>query len=702
MTMFNPREILLVVVLLMGSLKLSMSESLEIEVIKGSTKQQVEDRVITGRYSIDDLLEAAQILLNEKRWVEAQRSLEVAQQMRPKDLSIKKALAQIYQETKQWDQLDALAKSVSSYLLPGGVEDDFYETMLSIAIRLNAKDDPDFAWNSFIKLYTTLKDKPGRLSNRIRELEELTYVPFLSRIYQFMEGRKIYGDFLWGRVGDYFLVQGDFSRAVYFLDKEISKSQFNRAYLYSQALAHFSLRQLSKAHVFINLALALNTDQEVISKSKALQRALETETYSFSWEEVRLEADYYFQFGEKDLGLKRLQELLLGTDRNPHQLVVLGKILLGYPEEWHTWLEGRDFLLQYANSTKPRFELLFECAQILYQQGFLEELTPILGKMEKIDPKKLQNSEEIEKFQRDVATRLYDDFKLMEGRVEDSELKDVLLTLIRFNPGIKELYIALGELMVRRAVDFKEGSLFYSESFQKDVETALILFEKAPRDHWNSALLQYFMGRLYGYVKSDTRQYSREIAYFKRAIERDKNLFAAKVGLAQVYFDAGFYRQSFRQATMVIEDKKVDQKWSEEAQKIARVAYRAAASQAYAEENHFLVLDYLGRAIALNGGETLDHESSLWYANALVYAEEYEKSDSFLDQMLQKYGEDSQIYYLLALTHERLYKLEDAMIYYQKAIDAGVEGNLFVEQCRQNLEHLREIVAYRDQELEVQ
>ena len=160
-----------------------------------------------------------------------------------------------------------------------------------------------------------------------------------------------------------------------------------------------------------------------------------------------------------------------------------------------------------------------------------------------------------------------------------------------------------------------------------------------------------------------------------------------------LFRSAGFYRQSFRQAIQVEEQVNVDEKWREKARHTARSAYREAASQAFGEENHFLVLDYLNRAIALNGGEPLDRESSLWYANALVYAEEYEKSASFLEMMLEKYGDDTQIYYLLALTSERLYKLKEAMGHYQKALDVGEEGNLFVEQCRQSLEHLKEIIS---------
>jgi len=680
-------------------LPVRFSEKLEIQALENPVKTRIEEKVAAGKYSFEDLMEAGKILLGEKKWLEAQKPLEVAQEIKPRDLGIKKALSRIYQETGQMDKLAALAKSVSSYLLPGGKEDDFYETMLTLSIRLHARENEEFAWSTFLKLFTTLKDKPGRLSRRIQELEPLTYVPFLSRIYQFLEDRKIYDDFLWGRVGDYFLVQGEFSRAVYFLEKEMEKEEFDYVYLYSQALAFYSLRQFTKAHIFSNLALALNKDEKVKSKIKSLQRALEDHSYSFSWDEVRTEADYYFQFSEKPLGLSKLKELLLGSTRNPQSLVAMGKILLGYPEEWQTWNDGRDFLLQYLESSNPDFDLLLECARVLYQKGYIEELTPILGKMEEIDPNRAANSEDYARFQKEVARSLHEDFQLMEARAEDSELKGILKLLIRFNPSLKEPYISLGSLVERQAARYRKSPGVYPQDFQNDVESVIVLFEKSPPRLWGSAQFQYFIGKFYGFLSSSKRQYSREIAHLKRALQKKPKFQAARVGLAQVYLDSGFFRQAFHQAEKALQMENLSDSLGVEARGIARKAYRESASQAYGEENYFLVLDYLQKAYLLNNEEPLDRESSLWYANSLVYAEQFEKGDLYLKGMLKRYGEDPEIYYLLALSSEGVYKLKDAAGFYQKAIDVGEKGNLFVEQCRKNLEHLNEIMRNRALEL---
>ncbi len=672
------------------------SETLDIEKAGKSSVRKLQEAVAAGRYSFEDLSEAGRILYQEKKWLEAQRVLEIAQEIRPKDLEIKKALAKIYQVTEQSERLAALAESVASYLLPGGEEDEFYEKMLTVSIRLNARGNQEFAWKIFMRLFTTLKDRPGRLSKRIKELEQVTYVPFLSRIYRFLQDRNLYGDFLWGRVGDHYLVQGEFSKARFFLEQEFRKRKFDRVYLYSQALALFSLREFSLAHIFVNVALALNSDEKVISKTRALKRALQDHPYGFSWEDVRKEADLYFEFHEKTLGLKKLQELLLSTEENPENLIRIGRILLEYPERWNTWSDGRNYLVAYSQVPRAKFDLLLDSASLLYKKGYIEELAPLLRRMEQVDPRAAKESETFKRFRAQVAKTLHRDLKLLEAQSEPAELAEILKLLIRFDASLKEPYLSLGSLMERRADELRQGTKILHENFQKEVQSVTALFERAPRNLWKTKELQYYLGKFYGLSSPSKRRYSQEITHLKRALKEDPQFHKARIGLAEVFLDSAFYRQAFLQAEMALGASKIPEDLLVKARNIGLKSYRESASQAYAEENYFLTLDYLKKAFHLNGDTAIDRESSLWYAHSLIYAEQHNDASEFLSKLLTQFGGDPEIYYLLALSREGVYKLKEAMSYYRKALEFGKEGDLFVEQCRKNLKHLEEIQEKQD------
>jgi hypothetical protein len=129
-----------------------------------------------------------------------------------------------------------IAESVSSYLLPESEEDLFYEKMLTLSISLNSKNKPKFAWATFLRLKNSMIKKPGRFTALIKKLEMSVYVPFLAKIYRYLQQNSDYDGFLWGKLGEYYLSKNAHDQADKFLRLEFRKRKFDRRLLYAYAL----------------------------------------------------------------------------------------------------------------------------------------------------------------------------------------------------------------------------------------------------------------------------------------------------------------------------------------------------------------------------------------------------------------------------------------------------------------------------------
>mgnify|MGYP004154685739 CR=1 FL=1 len=56
-----------------------------------------------------------------------------------------------------------------------------------------------------------------------------------------------------------------------------------------------------------------------------------------------------------------------------------------------------------------------------------------------------------------------------------------------------------------------------------------------------------------------------------------------------------------------------------------------------------------------------------------------------------------QILYLMALSQEGVYKLDEAVLWYDKVIALGPADNMFVQECEKNRDNLKEIINTKGQ-----
>ena len=189
------------------------SQTIKMERSDGLNSLKIEDDLASGKYSFEDLYEGAIILFEKNELDRAQKLFELASQIQPKNLKIYKYLALIYERTDQQVRLGILADAISTFLLPEGQDDEFYETMLTASIVLNSRKDPESALKTFLRLQATLRNKPGRIRKIVKDLERKAHFPFLAKIYASLLKNNLYDEFKWGELGDYFLYRGDKGQA---------------------------------------------------------------------------------------------------------------------------------------------------------------------------------------------------------------------------------------------------------------------------------------------------------------------------------------------------------------------------------------------------------------------------------------------------------------------------------------------------------
>ena len=176
---------------------------------------------------------------------------------------------------------------------------------------------------------------------------------------------ELYTEFKWGELGDYFY-RGDNVQARKFLEFELDHIDFEPRFLYSYALILFNQREFPMSQVYINLGLKLNDDALVISKLRKLQTNLSEYIYDVGSDQIRKEAELLFKYGRKELGIKRMEELVLLSSQDSRTYFEIGRILLKYPRDFNTWSDGRDYIIRYSKFDDLSFEeLLLACELLL-------------------------------------------------------------------------------------------------------------------------------------------------------------------------------------------------------------------------------------------------------------------------------------------------------------------------------------------------
>ena len=684
--------------------QISFSETIKMERSSGLNELKIEKELTSGKYSFEDLYEGAVILFDKNELDRAQTLFELASQIRPKNLKIYKYLAQIYERTGQQVRLGILADAISSFLLPEGQDDEFYETMLIASIVLNSRKNPKNALKTFLRLKETLRNKPGRVRRIVKTLEKKAHFPFLSRVYASLLKSNIYDEFKWGELGDYFLYRGDTVEAKKFLEFELDHVDFEPRFLYSYALILFNQREFAMSQVYINLGLKLNDDSLVINKLKELQTNLAEYIYDVGSDQIRKEAELLFKYGRKDLGIKRMEELVLLSNKDSKTYFEIGRILLKYPRDFNTWSDGRDYIIRYSQFNNLNFEELLSACELLFKRAMFEDMASILKIVEQRFPKKSQGSNRMKVFKSKVIEALQDGIRLFETHSSQNELRQYLYLLIEFDAYLPSAYIKLGELIegeLRREIQARSK---LSNQTIKNTDNFLSKMEKfALRKHVKESQLHYLRGKLTTYYPLGQRQLSSEIASFKRSLELKPDHHLARLALAKNYHQLSFYRQSVKilEPLMVLEKSENYLKYHQEASDLYIKNNIQSASTAYSNENYFLVLEYMLKAMELNNNKLVSLESTIWLGYAYFYSERHEQNIELLEQALDVYGEESEVLYLMALSKEGLYKLEEAVVWYDKVRKLGPPEDMFVKECVKNMENLQEILKYdrNDQEL---
>ena len=684
--------------------KNTCSQTFKTERSNSLSELRVENELAAGKYSFEDLYEGAVILFEKNELDRSQTLFELASQIQPKNLKIYKYLAQIYERTGQQVRLGVLANAISSFLLPEGENDEFYETMLISSIVLNSRKKPREAFKIFLKLKATLRDKPGKIRKIVKTLEKKAHFPFLAEIYMSLLKKDLYDEFKWGELGDYFLYRGEKSKARKFLEFELEHEDFEPRFLYSYALILFNQREFPMSQVYINLGLKLNDDPLVIRKLKELQTNLSEYIYDVGTNQVRKEAELLFKYGRKDLGIKRMEELVLLSSQDSKTYFEIGRLLLQYPRNFNTWSNGRDYLVRYSQFDGLSFTELLSACELLFIRSMFEDMASILKTLEQRFPKKSRSSNRMQTFKSKVLDSLKDSIRLFETHSSKNELRQYLYLLIDFDPYLRSAYVRLGELIEDDLKREKRARSLLSNETMKTTDAFLSKLEKQGlRRNPKESQLHYLRGKLTTYYPMDKRQLSAEIASFKRALELKPSHHMARLALAGNYHQLGFYRQSVKVLEPLVISKKLegDEQYRKDAIDLYVKNNIQSASNAYSNENYFLVLEYMLKALELNNNKLVSLDSTLWLGYAYFYSERHEQNIELLEQALDIYGEESELCYLMALSKEGLYKLEEAIIWYDKVIKIGPPENLFVQECVKNMENLQEIIKYGREEQEL-
>ena len=216
------------------------------------------------------------------------------------------------------------------------------------------------------------------------------------------------------------------------------------------------------------------------------------------------------------------------------------------------------------------------------------------------------------------------------------------------------------------------------------------------RKYVKESQLHYLRGKLPTYYPKSKRQLSSEIVSFKRTLELKPEHHLARLALAKNYHELSFFRQSARvlEPLVILEISDKNRAYKEEAIDLYIKNNIQSASTAYSNENYFLVLEYMLKALELNNNKLVDLESTVWLGYAYFYSERHQQNIEILEQALDLYGEESEILYLMALSKEGLYKLQDAIALYDRVIKLGPPEDMFVQECVKNMENLQEILRH--------
>ncbi len=679
-------------------------QTIKMERSNGLSEVKIKNELASGKYSFDDLYESAIILFEKNELAKAQTLFELASQIQPKNLRIYKYLAQIYERTGQQVRLGILADTISSFLLPEGEDDQFYETMLIASIVLNSRKNPTGALKTFLKLQETLRNKPGRIRKIVKNLEKKAHFPFLAEIYVSLIRNNLYDEFKWGELGDYFLYRGNRVDARKFLELELDHVDFEPRFLYSYALILFNQREFPMSQVYINLGLKLNDDPLVIRKFKELQINLSEYIYDVGSDQIRKEAELLFKYGRKDLGIKRMEELVLLSNQDSKTYFEIGRLLLKYPRKFNTWSDGRDYIVRYSQFDDLSFIELLTACELLFKRSMYEDMASILKILEQRFPKKSQISERMKVFKMEVMNALRDGIRLFETHSSGDELRQYLYLLIDFDPYLLSAYLKLGNLIEDELKEESRVRSILSKETIKNTDYFLSKLEKyVLRKYVKESQLHYLRAKLTTYYPEDKRQLSSEIASFKRVLELNPDHHLGRLALAENYHQLGFYRQSVKilESLVSLENSKDKQKYRKKAIDLYIRNNIESASIAYSNENYFLVLEYMLKALDLNNNKLISLDSTLWLGYAYFYSERHQQNVELLERALSFYGEKSELLYLMALSKEGLYKLQEAIGWYDKVIKIGPPENMFVQECVKNMENLQEILRYKssDQEL---
>ncbi len=666
---------------------------LEIERARGATENKLRVDSKAGRYSFDVLMDGARILLKQKSYLKAQELFELAREMRPRNLEVLRSLAQIYEKTQQKVLMAEMAESVSSFLLPRGTDDAFYVKMLTALIVQNSKARQKIAWRAFLRLFTTLRKKPGRLHELIRELEKETYIPFLARIYTKLRDARAYSGYRWGEIGDYYLVQGDHGKAQKYLRLELDTPDFDRRFLYSYALTLYSLRQFTLSQVYVNLGQKLCIDPVVLHKLRELQDSLAQHVYAVGKLELQKEAELLFRYGEKKLAIERLSELLLLSPKNALTWLEMGEFLMKYPQDYGTWPLGKDYVLRFARSDQAGFKNILRGAQILRKRDYLEEIAIILRILDKKFAKRAAKSKRVRSLKALVLEALKKDIAVFESHGTGVDLKRYLHLILELDPGFLAVLLKLSETFDTQARIELRDRKFISDGLRGDIQRFLPVLENALSIHPRVASLHYYLGWFKALMPAKQRRMSQEILHFKRALQLDEDYSQARIHLARTYHEGGFLRPALHQlAKLNLGLKMGAPELGKEVQGLKQTIHRELAFRAYGNGNHYLVLEHIKKVQAANRNQLLDRDSSLWYANALVHTEQYDEAEELLLRAIKLFGADSESYYLLALSQEGMYKLKEAVQTYGRAVELGEPGSLFAMECRKNMMNLKQII----------
>lgn len=677
---------------------ISFSESLRTELTAKDGFSFAGNPAAQGRYEFEDLMEAANILMDKEEYIQAQEVLELALYLRPRELRIFQMLAKVYEKTGQSDKQLALAESVAEFILPEGIQDPFYERMLTISIILNSKKDEATAWRNFLRLYEGLSGRQGRQYELIRELEKEAHVPFLSRVYDYLLQRRQYGDFRWGQLGDYFLYIGEFEKAKKYLELELQKPGFDRIFLFSYARILYDRKQFTDCQVYLNVARQLATTDKFREKIEQLQYQLRAWAYEYGMEQVRQEADLLIRFREVDQGIKKLKELFLVGKGQPRTYYQVGAALLTYPADRDTYAEGAKIMLEFARLLKEPSDDVITGGELLLKAERLDELAAFLQILKQRFPRQFAEDPKFSTLVASITTRLLDNADiLIRNKADDELLRRYLNSCRELNPTSVEVYARLFTVLERIFLkELSQRQFLSAQSAETAARFGVWIEQDALRAHSDLADLYYFAGRILSMRPKREREYARELGFLRRALEIEPAYHQARLQIAANYFDFGYAMQAYEALLVLLEAKGVDTATVQAAKEFMVKACRINAESAFAQASYFTVVAQMEKAIAVLDNQLLDLESTLWLAYSYQAADAFQKNAELLTKAVKKYPDQAELWYLKALSHQGLIEYEAAIAAYDQALALKKDSPAkFFSACEENRDSLKRILELK-------